>query len=188
VPARTVRAAPSIGAFACGSPRSLTRKSKRADVGLRGGLASGGDEGARRLFGGSAAAGLSGVRGLPRGRRAGGGPGSFVAALPAARGVLRRPGRSCLAGNRPVGRHRRRTVAIVEPEPTRPSTPTCSTWRSASLVRPTCGSMRRSCGPSTPGPSTTISATTAISSTTASSCPSAPSRPRRWRAGSSCQT
>src|SRR5438094_10080103 len=29
--------------------------------------------------------------------------------------------------------------------------PTCSTWPSASLVRPTCGSMRRSCGPSTPG-------------------------------------
>jgi SAM-dependent methyltransferase len=58
---------PSIGAFACGSPRSLARKSKRAGVGLRGGLASGGDEGARPLFGGSAAAGLSGVRGLPRG-------------------------------------------------------------------------------------------------------------------------
>src|SRR4051812_12070328 len=38
--------------------------------GRRGGLASGGDEGARALCGGSAAAGLSGVRGLPRARRA----------------------------------------------------------------------------------------------------------------------
>ena len=55
------------GVAVCGSPRSLARKSKRAGVGLRGGLASGGDEGARPLFGGSAAAGLSGVRGLPRG-------------------------------------------------------------------------------------------------------------------------
>ena len=63
------------------------------------------------------AAGPPGVRRLPRGRRVGGGAGSVVAALPAARGVLRRPGCACVAGRRPVGRHRRRTVAIVEPEP-----------------------------------------------------------------------
>ena len=71
-----------------------------------------------------------------------------------------------------------RTVAVVEPEPTG-LPPLLPTWPSASLVRPTCGSMRRSCGPSTPGPSTTTSATTATSSTTASSCRSALSRARR---------
>ena len=49
------------------SPRPLATEPNPAGLGRRGGLASGGDEGARSLCGGSAAAGVSGVRGLPRG-------------------------------------------------------------------------------------------------------------------------
>lgn len=75
------------------------------------------DEGARPLFDGSAGTGLPDLRGLPEGRRAGGGPGGSVAALPAARGVLRRSGCSSLANSEPVGRPDQGPMAVVGPEP-----------------------------------------------------------------------
>src|SRR4029079_12767229 len=86
-------------------------------AGVRYGLDFQACESARPLSDGTAGAGLPRVRGFPRGRRAGGGPGAPVVALPPARGVLRRPGRLCVAGNQPVGRCDPRAVAVVEPEP-----------------------------------------------------------------------
>src|SRR5262249_7208641 len=84
-----------------------------------------GCEGGERAGVGGAGGCLAGLRGrglllfegFLRGGALAAGPGSPVAALPAARGVLCRPGCSCVVGGRPVGRRSQRTVAIVEPEP-----------------------------------------------------------------------
>src|SRR5579864_5464966 len=80
-------------------------------------VASGVDEGAGPLFGGTAGAGLSGVRDLPWGRRTRGSPGSSLAPLPPARRVLRELGCSRLAGHEPMGWPHQGPVAIVGPEP-----------------------------------------------------------------------
>ncbi len=69
------------------------------------------------MFVGPSGAGLSRLRGLPRHRRTGAGTREAVAALPSARGVLRRPGDPRLAGNEPVRRHHRGTAAILGLEP-----------------------------------------------------------------------
>ena len=60
----------------------------------------------------------------------------------------------------PVGRHHQRTVAILEPEPSGLH-PDLLDLAERFWARPTCVFTRPSCGPSTPGPSTTTRATTA---------------------------
>src|SRR5580692_7879724 len=73
-------------------------------------------EGAGSMPVGPSGAGLSRLRGLPRDGGTGRGTRDDVAALPGARGVLLRPGGSRLAGNKPVRRHHRGTVAILGPK------------------------------------------------------------------------
>src|SRR6185437_990188 len=75
------------------------------------------DESAGSMLVGPAGAGLFGVRGLPRDRGTGHGTRDAVAALPSTRGVFRGPGGPRPAGNKPVRRHHRGTVAILGPKP-----------------------------------------------------------------------